>query len=702
MRSWVLGLLLSTAPLQAAVETRHVEGDLYEASFSYSPQIGVTSVHLAGSFNGWSKTETPMRDPDGDGVYRASLRLTQGRYSYKFVMNGTIWMADPGNPSREADGFEGFNSVVAVGGAGSSPAAAARLGDGEVVSSSVRHGPGIEFREWVPRENAAVLRLRTAHKDVEAVSLLTAGRRHALKHVYTKDAHDIWETVLESPAASFRYSFELRDGKKTFRLGAGGLSARPSRADHFEFDKSSAPRLETPDWAADAVFYQIFPERFFNADRSNDPEGVRPWGGVPELFNFFGGDLEGIIRKLPYLEDLGVTALYLNPVFEAPTNHKYDTADYGKIDPHFGDDAVFDRLIREARKRGIRILLDGVFNHSGDLFWAFRDVEAKGARSKFKDWYAFKGFPVEKDPPNYECWWGFSHLPKLDTDNPEVRAHLLEVGERWIRKGAAGWRLDVPNEVPHAFWKEFRKRVRKAGSDAYIVGEIWTDGRPWLKGDEFDAVMNYTFRSHVLNYFGSGKIGLGELHRGLAEQRHSYPRSSLPVQFNLLGSHDTRRVLTVFDKDIDRLKLAVFFQMTYLGAPVIYYGDEIGLEGEKDPDCRRCFPWEPEAWDRGLRGHYRRLIRIRKSLPELRRGSFKGLLVDEERDIYVYLREHRGERAVIALHRSPKPARIRLKLPAPLSARSSLRDLYSGARVRIEDGFLVLDLGPYQGLILKP
>ena len=226
----------------------------------------------------------------------------------------------------------------------------------------------------------------------------------------------------------------------------------------------SQANVVTPDWVKDAIFYQIFPERFQNGNRANDPEGSEPWGSKPKLFNFMGGDLDGVIQKLPYLKDLGVNAIYFNPLFEAPTsNHKYDTANYMKIDPSFGDMDTFRTLIREAHKLGIKVLLDAVFNHSGDSHWAFKDAEKNGPESKYWNWYLFHGFPVVKSPkPNYESWWGFASLPKFNEYNPEVREHLFKVAEFWSKEGIDGWRLDVPNEVRDMnFWREFRS-PRKA------------------------------------------------------------------------------------------------------------------------------------------------------------------------------------------------------------------------------------------------
>ena len=325
----------------------------------------------------------------------------------------------------------------------------------------------------------------------------------------------------------------------------------------------------------------------------------------------------------------------------------------------------------------------------------------KGAASPHAGWYTVRSFPVTQDPPNYACWWGFGHLPKLDTNNPAARRHLLETGTVWLSKGASGWRLDVPNEVPHGFWKEFRKAVRGARPDAYIVGEIWEDGLPWLGGDEMDAVMNYPLRKAVLDFFGPKGGTVREFHETLLEQRHRYPRSSLPVQFNLLGSHDTPRFATVFKDHRPAQTLPVLFQMTYLGAPVIYYGDEVGLAGEKDPDCRRTFPWDPELQDGLLRERYRNLIRLRLRRPELRRGSVEPLLIDEAAGVYAFGRRLGKAASLVVLHRGEEEAEVRLALPPWLRA-DTLRELTEGGSYLVSEGRLEFMLGPWQGVVLAP
>jgi glycosidase len=408
-----------------------------------------------------------------------------------------------------------------------------------------------------------------------------------------------------------------------------------------------------PPWVKDAVFYQIFPERFANGDPSNDPPGTEPWGGAPTPRNYFGGDLRGILQRLGYLSSLGITAIYLNPIFASNTNHKYQTTDYLRIDPHFGDEATFRELLDACHARGIRVILDGVFNHTGVDFFAFADVKKHGASSQYKNWYFFKGFPVGPvRSPNYQCWWGYGSLPKLNTGNADVRRYIFNVTRHWLELGIDGWRLDVPNEIPHEFWIEWRRLVKSINPDAYIVGEIWEDGAPWLEGDQFDAVMNYRFRKACVDFFATGNASPSQFDAALARQRSDFPDSVNLGLMNLLGSHDTERFLTLCNNDTESLELALLFQMTYPGAPSIYYGDEVGMKGTKDPGCRGTMIWDEARQDLSLLHHIQRAIRLRMDHPVFRRGDFSSLVTDDKNGVYGFLRRDGREAAVVIINNS--------------------------------------------------
>lgn len=465
-----------------------------------------------------------------------------------------------------------------------------------------------------------------------------------------------------------------------------------------------SPGFQTPAWVSDAVFYQIFPERFNNGNPANDPAGSEPWGSKPKLDNFMGGDLDGIIAKLPYLKELGINAIYLNPIFAAASNHKYDTADYMKLDPAFGDMNTFRKLIDTAHSMGIKVILDAVFNHSGASHWAFQDAVKNGPNSKYWNWYLIHSFPVVQDPkPNYESWWGFGSLPKWNEYNPEVRAYLYQVTDYWTKQGIDGWRLDVPNEVRDMdFWRGFRQRVKAVNPNIYIVGEIWGDGSPWLQGDQFDAVMNYQFRDQVFNFFATDKANVDTFDWSLESLRNRHPDSVTFDMFNVLGSHDTARMMTMTGKDINKVKLMAMFQMTYVGAPVIYYGDEIGLEGEMDPDCRRAMPWNPAQWNQDLRAYYKRLIEIRMSHPVLRHGVFRSLMRHNDNRTFAYLREDATSKVMVVMNNNSNAQDIAVNTAAVSVPDGNLKDLLTGKTYAIRNGQVVFgQVPPRTGLLME-
>ena len=457
--------------------------------------------------------------------------------------------------------------------------------------------------------------------------------------------------------------------------------------------------MTTPYWVQDAIFYQIFPDRFANGDPSIDPPNVQKWGAPPDLWHSQGGDLRGILQKLDYLLDLGVNALYLNPIFESASIHRYNTNDYFKIDHRLGTLADFHALLDAAHRNGMRVILDGVFNHCGRGFFAFMDVIENNEHSAYVDWFHIQRFPLDACGPgqaqNYQGWWGHKSLPKLNTANPHVRSYLMKVARYWIDRGADGWRLDVPNEIDDdSFWEEFRHVVKSVNRDAYILGEIWTVEQRWANDKHFDGLMNYPARDILLAALNgtADAVEFGERVEALLE---AYPREHVQAMYNALGSHDVERLATLLGGHLDKIKLAYLFQMAYPGAPAIYYGDEVGLEGGKDPDCRRAFPWDSADWKGDLRPWIQQLIAIRKARPSMRRGDYKRLLAAD--GVYAFLRSLGEEKTVIVLNFSPAPREFSIPVSGLWPEGYTPVSLLNRKGYRAAEGQIELRLPAYHG-----
>ncbi|WP_370452272.1 glycoside hydrolase family 13 protein [Cohnella sp. AR92] len=429
------------------------------------------------------------------------------------------------------------------------------------------------------------------------------------------------------------------------------------------------------------------------------PENAEPWGGEPTPKNFFGGDLQGVLDHLDYIERLGVNAIYFTPLFEATTNHKYDTQDYLKVDPHFGTNEKLKELVDACHRRGIRVLLDAVFNHAGRTFPPFVDVLEKGAESPYASWFHVRDFPlrIEDGIPTYETFAFEPIMPKLNTENPDARKYLLDVARYWVEEiGIDGWRLDVANEVDHEFWREFRKTVKAVNPDAYILGEIWHDSMPWLQGDQFDAVMNYPFTNAVLDFFAKGKIDAAGFANRIGKQLASYPQQVNETAFNLLGSHDTPRLLTLCKEDEQRMRLAALFQLTYPGVPCVYYGDEIGMTGEGDPGCRKCMEWDEDKQNAEMLDFYRSTLALRSRHASLRGVDLRFLQAEEGGKLLVYERRSAdGDRLIVAMNAGKRQAKLKVE------ADGSWVNAYSGKPVPSAKGALKFALPGYGFLVLK-
>ncbi|MDW8396081.1 MAG: glycoside hydrolase family 13 protein [Anaerolineae bacterium] len=474
----------------------------------------------------------------------------------------------------------------------------------------------------------------------------------------------------------------------------------------------------TPEWVKHAIFYQVFPDRFAQSARVSKPSNLEGWLDKPTIYGFKGGDLLGVAERLDYLQDLGITAIYLNPIFQSTANHRYHTHDYYRVDPILGGDAAFRELLDEAHKRGIRIVIDGVFNHASRGFYQFSHALENGAASPYLDWFYIRGFPLHayEGHAQYDCWWGIPALPKLNTRTPAVRAFIFDVAEHWIRFGADGWRLDVPGEIDDdAFWREFRLRVKRVNPEAYLVGEIWHEAHRWLQGDQFDAVMNYLFAKACIGFFVGARMdphlvsGVGyapisplsgrEFGQSLERLWRLYDRAISEVQLNLLDSHDTARFLSIARGDESALRLAVLCMMTYPGAPCIYYGDEVGMCGAKDPDCRRAFNWDASTWNHPLREYYKQAIALRKAYRALRDGDFRVIYADAQ--VVAYLRERGDERLVVLLNAGHTAAQLDLPLDVPAVARGTA--VFGSAQVYpVQQGRLLgVRADPRTGLVIR-
>lgn len=485
----------------------------------------------------------------------------------------------------------------------------------------------------------------------------------------------------------FGYVFLLDDGKESLFFTEKGFSEDLQSNMQFHYPYIAQGDLwEPPRWAQGAVVYQIFPERFANGNPANDPENVEDWALPPTRTSFKGGDLRGIINRFQHLVDLGVEVLYLTPIFKSPSNHKYDTTDYYTIDPHFGTEDDLRELVELCHRHGMRIILDAVFNHCGSEFFAFQDVLKNGKESPYAHWFRFEGFPVETDPPNYET---FAHqiatMPKLMTHHEDVRRYLLDVAVYWIREfGIDGWRLDVANEIDHQFWREFRRVVKAQNPNALIVGEVWHEASDWLRGDQFDSVMNYPLQQACFDFFAKGTIRARSFANRLAKVQVNHPHGVNLAMFNLLGSHDTERFLTSCGGETFRFALAVAFQLTYEGAPMIYYGDEVGMMGLTDPDCRRGMVWDYEQQNRELFAWYQQLISLRKKNPVLRTGRTRTVWADSVSNVYGFARYEEEKQIVVLLNNSAQDQRVALQeITWPLGAPKQVRDLLTGERLKL-------------------
>jgi glycosidase len=670
-------------------------------------------VYLAGTFNEWQYRRHPMQTTDGGRTWSLTLTLPPGAHQYKFVIDGTEWRTDPNAPAID-DGNGNLNSVIWVEPDGYQRPA--RLGDGQITRSAIWHDPS-DLRDRNPIDGTLYLRLRTRKDDVQRVTLYYWRNGRAATLPMQRAVQDALYAYYRAalPEADMQYLFELRDGRTTLWLTPNGLQRGTEPPTARFRHRVGENRFDVPDWVQDSIFYQILPDRFYNADPSNDPPNDQPidFTGRIEGDRFYGGDLKGILAQLDYLRDLGVNALYLNPISASVTHHNYDVDDYERVDPQLGTEEDLRQLVDALHQHGIRLILDGVFNHAGIYFFAFQDLLRHQERSPYRDWFYVERFPVKVEPnPSYWAWWNIPYMPKLRHENPLVRRYLLTVVERWTRElNLDGWRLDVPNEVPDRFWREFRPVVRRVNPQAVIIGEIWGDAGHWLQGDMFDSVMNYIWRGAVLDWIAYRRIKPSQFDARMQSLFIRYPRQSLYAMYNMLSSHDTPRFRRECGDNLRRVRLGLLLQMTAIGAPALYYGDEIGMDGGGTPDNRRPMRWTLTEEERALRAYVQQLIAVRKATPALRRGEWQTLLIDDARDLYAFARiaepaRHTdgGHIALVVINNSEQPQTALLPVPGGVEAWQVAAGTHDFGEERIlaTKGQLRLEMPPLSGAILLP
>ena len=656
-----------------------------------------------------------------------------------------------------------------------------------------------------PKESELVtFRFRTAKDDVDRVGLVTSADTYVMEKECTQGEFDYYTFETRLGEEPFRYCFEVQSGTEKYYYGRCGISREILEYYNFVV----VPGFSTPDWAKGAVMYQIFTDRFYNGDKSNDVETneyyyigdysrrVTNWDKYPAnmgVREFYGGDLQGVMDKLDYLQELGVEVVYFNPLFVSPSNHKYDIQDYDYIDPHYGkivDDGgevlpdgvtdnsqatkykkrttglknleasneLFIKLVEELHRRGMKVILDGVFNHCGSFNkWMDRERIYEGekdyepgayisADSPYRSYFRFFKEGPENWPynGNYDGWWGHDTLPKLNyEDSVKLENYILYIGRKWVSPpyNVDGWRLDVAadlgrsNEYNHDFWKKFRTAVKDANPNALILAEHYGDPSDWLKGDEWDTVMNYDAFMEPITWFLTGMEKhsdeareelLGNIDNFIGSMAHHMSNMltpSLQVAMNELSNHDHSRFLTRTNHMVGRvehlgpeaaneyvnkavMREAVVMQMTWVGAPTIYYGDEAGVCGFTDPDNRRTYPWGRE--DHELIAFHKEAIRIHKEHPALRTGSLK--ILSGEENVLSYARFKGNDRIVIVINNRSERTEVKVpvweaEIPAKCRMKRLLYSYKDGYTTEyeeylVEDGEVVANMGPHSALVL--
>lgn len=526
-------------------------------------------------------------------------------------------------------------------------------------------------------EEELVVRVRTAKKDIEECTLCYGDRvcmkdpiditEIEMEKVGTDQLYDYFEGRIQSDYTRICYYFKMKDlDKKENYYSEYGFSKEMTcpRTQYFQFPYiRREDMIQNPDWAKSMVMYHIFPDSFASRKEKIDQKEkeIILDSGLKSVSSL-GGTLKGVRENLDYIQELGANCIYLNPIFEAASYHKYDTIDYLKVDPCFGTKEELKELVEECHRRSMYVILDGVFNHCGSGFFAFQDVLEKGEDSEYVDWFYKLTFPIRYEtPPNYEAFAYVKEMPKLNTGNKKVRDYFCEVGKYWIREvGIDGWRLDVANEVDHEFWRAFRRAVHEEKEDVFLIGEIWEDSAAWLQGDQFDSTMNYTFSYICKEFFAEESITLKEFDEKINHMNLRYQENISLAQMNFLDTHDVPRFLSYCGSDQTKLKMAVFYMMTAMGIPSVFYGDEMGIEGVQEREYRAPMPWEKKCTD--LFAYYKSLIQIRRNEKALWDGSYRTKFVDEEKKLYGFVRSNKKDKILVVFNYGNEPQQIKDKM----------------------------------------
>ncbi len=468
---------------------------------------------------------------------------------------------------------------------------------------------------------------------------------------------DYYEITINLDMICLRYFFELIDeaGKKLY-YGKFDFSDKKFKDNSQMFDcpvkAKEEDRFIVPTWAKGKVVYQIFPDRFASSNVVDEKQ----WYEAP-IKNYrakFGGNLRGITEKLSYIKELGADIIYMTPIFLSDSNHKYDTIDYFQIDPEFGSKEDLKELVETAHKLNMYVILDGVFNHTSTKFFAFEDLKEKEESSIYRNWYHVEGFPLKggfMQKPNYLSFGYFGGMPKLNTGNEEVQNYIFKVATYWIREcNIDGWRLDVGDEISHGFWKKFRTQIKTVKEDALLIGEHWFLATAFLQGDEWDTLMNYHFRDSVIGFVATEEQSATEFAGKMSYLRGRVHEEAYDVLWNLLDCHDTPRFLHVVKRNKKKLKLAAGIQILSHGCPMLYYGNEVGMLGGNDPDCRRGMLWKEDLQDKKLLAYYKKLLEIRKKEPCVVSGKAKFVYTNDEQGIVIEERILKNEKMVLIYH----------------------------------------------------